>query len=168
MCHNYGALALQSRSCNYRSPRALGPMLCNKRSHCNETPKYQKAVPACCYSRKPVHSNKDHHSQNFFRRWLQGDFLGGSDGKESFCNVGDLGSIPGLRQSPEEKHGNPLQYSCLENPRGQRSLAGCSPWNCKESERLSTAQQQGDFPGGPVVKTVLPLQGHRFHLQSGN
>ena len=39
-------------------------------------------------------------------------------------------------------HGNPLQYSCLENPHGQRSLAGCSPWGRKEldmTERLSTA-----------------------------
>ena len=57
--------------------------------------------------------------------------------------VGDLGSIPGLRRSPGEGHGNPLQYSCLENPHGQRSPAGYSPWGCKESdmtEQLSTAQ----------------------------
>ena len=43
----------------------------------------------------------------------------------------------------EGGHGNPLQYSCLENPHGQRSLAGCSPWRHKESdttEQLSTAQ----------------------------
>ena len=37
-------------------------------------------------------------------------------GKETACNVGDLGSIPGLGRSPEEGNGNPLQYSCLENP----------------------------------------------------
>ena len=42
-------------------------------------------------------------------------FVGGSDGKESACNVGDPGSIPGLERSPEEGNGNPLQYSCLEN-----------------------------------------------------
>ena len=40
---------------------------------------------------------------------------GGSNGKESACNVGDLGSIPGLGRSPAAGHGNPLQYSCLEN-----------------------------------------------------
>ena len=40
---------------------------------------------------------------------------GGSAGKESACNVGDLGSIPGLGRSPGEGNGNPLQYSCLEN-----------------------------------------------------
>ena len=42
-------------------------------------------------------------------------FPGGSDGKESACNVGDLGSIPRLGRSPGEGNGNPLQYSCLEN-----------------------------------------------------
>ena len=50
-------------------------------------------------------------------------FPGGSDGKESTYKVGDLGSILGLGRSPGEGHGNPLQYSCLENPYGQRSLA---------------------------------------------
>jgi len=41
---------------------------------------------------------------------------GGSDGKESACNEGDPSSIPGLRRSPGEGNGYPLQYSCLENP----------------------------------------------------
>ena len=40
----------------------------------------------------------------------------GSEGKESACNAGDLGFIPGLGRSPGEGNGNPLQYSCLENP----------------------------------------------------
>ena len=39
----------------------------------------------------------------------------GSDGKESTCNAGDLGSIPGLKRSPGEGQGNPLQYCCPEN-----------------------------------------------------
>ena len=43
------------------------------------------------------------------------DIPSGSDGKETACNVGDLGSVPGLGRSPGEGHGNPLQYSCLEN-----------------------------------------------------
>ena len=59
-------------------------------------------------------------------------FPAGSEGKESACNAGDLGSIPGLGRSPGGGQGNPLQYSCLENPRGQRSLAGYSPWGRKE------------------------------------
>ena len=58
-------------------------------------------------------------------------FPGGLAGKESACNVGDLGSIPG---SPGEGHGNLLQYSGLENPQGQRSLVGYSPWGHKESD----------------------------------
>ena len=43
-------------------------------------------------------------------------FPGGSEGKASVCNAGDLGSIPGLGRSPGEGSGSPLQYSCLENP----------------------------------------------------
>ena len=44
------------------------------------------------------------------------DFPGGSDGKASAYNAGDLGSIPGLGRSPGEGNVNPVQYSCLENP----------------------------------------------------
>ena len=57
----------------------------------------------------------------------------GSAGKESTCNAGDLGLIPESGRSPGGGHGNPLQYSCLENPHGQRSLVGYSPWGLKES-----------------------------------
>ena len=46
----------------------------------------------------------------------------------------DLGSIPRLGRSPGGGHGNPLQYSFLENPHGQRSLVGYSPWGHKESD----------------------------------
>ena len=45
-------------------------------------------------------------------------FAGGSDGKESACNEGDLGSIPGLGRSPGGRHDNPLQYFCLDNTGG--------------------------------------------------
>jgi len=54
-------------------------------------------------------------------------FSGDSDGKEFTCNVGDLGSIPWLGRCPGGGHGNLLQYSCLENPYGHRSLAGYHP-----------------------------------------
>ena len=47
--------------------------------------------------------------------------------------MGDLGSNPGSGRSPGEGNGNPLQYSCLQNPHGQRSLAGYHPWDRKES-----------------------------------
>ena len=49
-------------------------------------------------------------------------FPGGSDGKESAHNAGDLGLIPGLGRSPGEGYSYPLQYSCLKNPKGQRNL----------------------------------------------
>ena len=52
---------------------------------------------------------------------IQNGFPGGSAGKESACNAGDLGSIPGLGRSPGEGNGNPLQYSCLENSLNRRA-----------------------------------------------
>ena len=71
-------------------------------------------------------------------------FPGGSDVKESAYNAGDLGSIAGLGRSPGGRHGNSLQYSCLENSLGERSLVGYSPRGYKDSymtEQLSTAQR---------------------------
>ena len=58
-----------------------------------------------------------HLSKHFYIGVLTPSTLvGGSKGKESACNEGDLGSIPELGRSPGEGNGNPLQYSCLENP----------------------------------------------------
>ena len=82
-------------------------------------------------------------------------FPGGSDGKESACNAGDLGSIPQLGRSPGGGHGNPLQCSCLENPQEQKSLAGYSPWGQKGSdmsEQLSTYT-------GPIAGPVSHSEG---------
>ena len=73
-------------------------------------------------------------------------FPDGSDGKESTCNVGDLGLIPGLERSPGGGHGNPLQYSWLENPTDREAHQApglLCPWGHEASdttERLSTAQ----------------------------
>ena len=80
--------------------------------------------------------------QTPFLNMLIHEFFGGSDAKESTCNAGELGLIPGLARSPGGGNGKPLQYSCLENSYGQRSLVGYSPWGHKESgitEWLSTA-----------------------------
>ena len=57
-------------------------------------------------------------------------FPGGSDGKESTCSSGD----PGSGRSLGEGNGSSLQYSLPGRPQGQRSLAGYSPWGCKESD----------------------------------
>ena len=83
-------------------------------------------------------------------------------GKESACDAGDMCLIPGLGRSPGRGHGNPLQYSCLEKPHGQRSLAGYSPWGRREldtTERLSTAQvslQGLSVWGNRKKKSVAP------------
>ena len=68
--------------------------------HIHSTPSFQTAA-ACCIM------GQDHK--------LFG-FPGGSDGKESACDVGDLGLIPGSERSLGEGNGNPLQHFCLENP----------------------------------------------------
>jgi len=62
-------------------------------------------------------------------------FPGGSDGKVFACNVGDLGSIPGLGRSPGEGNGNPLQYSCLEN------CVNGGPWWATQSIGLQRVGQ---------------------------
>ena len=75
---------------------------------------------------------------------------GGPDGKETACNAGDMGSIPGLGRSPGGGHGNPFQCSCLENPHGQKSLVAHSPWGHKEldtTEQISTVQELCKFLG---------------------
>ena len=85
-------------------------------------------------------------------------FPGGSDGKESACNAGDLGLIPGLGRSLGKGHGNPLQYSFLENPHGQRSLVGYSPWGCQESdmtEQLSTEHIYKSHTSNSLYPTLV-------------
>ena len=56
-------------------------------------------------------------------------FTDGSDGKESASNAGDPGLIPGLGRTPEEGHGNPPQYSCLENSMDRGTWRATSPWD---------------------------------------
>ena len=88
-----------------------------------------------------------------------GAIPGGSDTKESACNAGDLGLSPRLGRSPRGWHGNLLQYSYLENPHGWRSLAGYSPWGCREldtTEQLSMhAIQFGVLPHSILMLHVF-------------
>ena len=103
-------------------------------------------------------------------RWIWGPpdpnmgFPGGSDGKESTCNAGDPGSIPGSGRSPEEGKGNPLQYSCLEIPL---------------TEERGGLQSLGSQGVGPTAWLTLlqcghldwmasakPLQGHTHRCQA--
>ena len=85
-------------------------------------------------------------------------FPGGSDGKKkkkSTCNVGELDSIPALRKSTGGRHGNPLQYSCLENPHRQRSLVGYGPRGHKE---LDTTEQLSTKWGTIIANNILPIK----------
>ena len=67
-------------------------------------------------------------------------FPGGSDGKESACNAGDLGLIPGLGKIPGEGNGNPLQYSCLENSMDKGAWWATVHGVAKSWKRLSDSQ----------------------------
>ena len=89
----------------------------------------------------------------------------GQDGKESFCNAGDLASIPGLGRFPGEGNGNMLQF-LPGKPHGQRSLVGYSPWGCKEldmTEQLTYTCE--GFQGGTNAKE--PICQSRRHKRCG-
>ena len=73
-------------------------------------------------------------------------FPGGSTVKQPTCNAGDVSLIPGSGRSPGGRHGNSLQYSCLEESHGQRSLVGYSPWGCKESDTTNNNKCLGRGP----------------------
>ena len=100
------------------------------------------------------------------------NFPGGSDIKELACKVGDLGSLPALGRSPGEGNGNPLQYSCLENPHGQWSLVNYSLWGRKESDTTEwprTHTQHINFScwEGKVIKYIkhTPFLTHKCIVQ---
>ena len=85
-------------------------------------------------------------------------FPGGSVVNNLPVNAGDAGSISGLGRSHGGRNGNPLQYSYLENPHGQGSLVGHSPWGCKESdttERLNISFSTGIFHLGSMHHSVF-------------
>ena len=90
------------------------------------------------------------------------DFPGGSDGKASVYDAGDLGSIPGLGRSFGEGNGNPLQYYCLENPMDKRSLVGYSPWGCKKSD---TTERLHDFTNVIIWKKNITFAKLSSELQ---
>ena len=84
---------------------------------------------------------------NMARRWLS---------EESAWNAGDLGSISGLRRSPGGGYGNPLQYSCLENPHGQTSLLGYSPWGHRVRHDWVTKHKTQHIWQGAIASLLKP------------
>jgi len=89
-------------------------------------------------------------------------FLGGSDSKESACDVGDLGSIPGLGRSPGGEHGNPLQYPCQENPMDRGAWRATVRGVAKSWTQLST---QAPLDTVFIISTLQENCSHWF-LQS--
>ena len=85
-------------------------------------------------------------------------FLCGSAGKESACNVGDLGSIPGLERCPGEGKGSPLQYSGLEN-----SMDCISVWGHEESARTERLKKKMD-----TVPTMNLFTFGTINITAGN
>ena len=83
-----------------------------------------------------------------------------SDSKESTCNAEDLGSIPELGRSPGEGHRTPVQYSCLENPHGQRSLACYTAGGHKELDMTEQTNWQD------VEKSLARGTGMRGELKT--
>ena len=87
-------------------------------------------------------------------------FPGGSDGKEPACNAGDLGSIPGSGISLGEGNGNPLQYSCLENPLDRRAwwatVHGVTKSQTQLSNKHNTTISDELSPNGKKLPTVVP------------
>ena len=82
---------------------------------------------------------------------------GGSDGKESACNTGDWGLIPGSGRSPEEGNGYPIPIFLLGEFHRQRNLVGCSPWGCKESDMTEQLTFRA-FPVAQMVKNLPAMQ----------
>ena len=64
-------------------------------------------------------------------------------------HIRDVGSVPGWGRSPSGGNGNPLQYSCLENPHGQRNLQGYYSWVCKVSDMTEQLNSKGTERVGP-------------------
>ena len=94
------------------------------------------------------YSQKVHFLPRGLPWWLSGK--GGLSSKESACNVGNPGSIPGLGGSSGGGNGHPLQYSCLENPMNRGSLIGYSSWGQIE---LATTERRTHFL--PTSKEML-------------
>ena len=94
----------------------------------------------------------------FFFFFFKFNFPGGSDGKESACNVGDLGSILGLGRSPGEVDNYPLQYSGLENSM-DRGAWWATVHKVTKSQTQVSDLHTSRLIGGPVVKNLPACAG---------
>ena len=104
------------------------------------------------------HRNQDLRAQH--------GFPGGVEGKESTCNAGDTGSVPGSGRFPGEGNGNLLQYSCLGESHGQRSLVAYSPWGHKESDMTEATYHAYTDNKMKVFEVIGQVIEPRFELES--
>ena len=136
---------------------------------------YSYSDDLTCTKNKNVHFS--YVQFNLYQVNLNEVFPGSSEVKASACNAGDLGSIPGSGRSPGEGNGNPLQYSCLENPMepGRLQSTGSHHFhfqtlmkplfkNCVWNYKICSPFSQGPmvslgFPGGSVVKNPHANEG---------
>ena len=119
---------------------------------CQTPPSIENLVPG---SQALSGCSRPSHPTGNLSRHIVG-FPDGSDGKEAACSAGELGSIPGSGRSPRGGHGNPLQYSFLENPMDRGAWWATVHGGYKEpdtTERLSTAE------GGSTTKSSLSTRG---------
>ena len=97
-------------------PSAHTRVYTHTHTHTHSHPAFNEGIYLHSHSKTTVKTKQGvwHWSRLMEPQGAMG-FPGGSDDKESACNAGDPGSIPGLGRCPGERQGNPLQYSCLEN-----------------------------------------------------
>jgi len=119
--------------------------------------------PGCCNKKENTHTHcqleyitQEQETKPSGERLVNCNSVSGSDRKESACNVGDLGLIPGLGGVPGEGNGYPLQCSYLENSM-QRSMEDYSSWGCRVSRQLSNT-----FTFSFQDKSHLHTQTHKF------
>ena len=137
--------------------------LIHRSRHGKESPDIFTSLVTCYHNRDMTYLegiNQSWHSKYYKQSWyfkkdidlwmwrchaiytdnqqVTNGLLCGSDGEQSACNAGDSGHIPGSGRSPREENGNPLQFSCLENPIDR----GYNPWGCKESDTTECLTQQ--------------------------
>ena len=105
-----------------------------------ETREEQPRNKSVAVGQGPGSASRDAH-ENIFEAFTEPKGLpGGSDGKESACNAGDMGLIPESGRFPGEGNGNPLQYSCLENPM-EKEPGGPQPMGLKRTGHNSATKQ---------------------------
>ena len=93
-------------------------------------------------------------------------FPGGSEGKESTCNVGDLGSIPGLGRFPGGGYGSPLQYACLENPMDKGAWGATVHGVAKSQTGLSDEAQHSTFDRQYMIHANVSSHSLLFKIKS--